>query len=184
VGQLARLSPRYKLPLLILLAAWLGYLVLATPGTVTVQLPNNKGSVTMPRSLEGWQLTPGHGDFLLSGHTRMGLMQLQIEETNIPVGGNLAAYITERHNTGWKVEHDYQVRLKGELRAFGSYRLPVGRAVLDGKFLGRKVRMVQYDAYMQSDWKYVRVGFTFPEFLDDYLTPDQLFLADNIKLTK
>jgi hypothetical protein len=168
---------------LLLLAVWIGYALLATPGTTTIALAGGKGTLTVPRSLEGWQVAPGTDDMLATGKTRLGLMQLQVQQTKVPVGGDLAAYIAERQALDWKLTHDYQVRLKGELRPFGAYRVPVARAVYDGTLLGLKVRMVQYDAYMRSDWRYVRVGFTFPEFLDDFLTPDQEYIALNVKLT-
>lgn len=180
--MLARWNHRVRLPLLLLLTVWIGYALLATPGKTTIALAGGKGTLTVPRSLEGWRVAPGQDEMLATGKTRFGLMQVQVQQTPVPVGGDLAAYIADRQALDWKLTHDYQVRLKGELRPFGAMRVPVSRAVYDGTLLGMKVRMVQYDAYMRSDWRYVRVGFTFPEFLDDYFAADQEYIALNVKL--
>lgn len=174
--------PRLRLLGLILLSVWLGYAVLATPGTLTFTMADGHSSITVPRSLEGWSLKPGEGTTLLSGSTRLGLFRLEVEETPVPVGGNLAAFIAERHTELWKIHDDYQVRLKGEIRPFGHHRGPTSRAVLNGELFGREVRWVQHDVYWPYHWQYVRIGFRFPEFLDNYFGADRYFIANNIKL--
>lgn len=179
---MARLFDRLRLPLFIVLALWLGFLVEATPGTATYRLTDGS-SVTLPRSLEGWHLEPGEGDMLLHGGTRFGTMELEIEKTHVPVGANLSAYIAERHTKLFAANDDYQIRLKGELKPFGPNQLPTSHAVYNGKFLGLfTTRYAQHDVYLPYKWSYVRVGLYYPEFLDDYMTPDTLFLANNLKL--
>lgn len=174
--------PRLRLPIMIVLALWLGYMVLASPDTITFTMSDGTSTVTVPRSLEGWSLEPGEGDTLLTGSTRLGLFHLEVETTPIPVGGNLAALIAERHTELWKQHDDYQVRLKGELKPFGHHRAPTSRAVYDDKFLWTTTRWVRHDVYWRYNWQYVRVGFRFPEFLDNYFGADQYYIANNVNL--
>jgi hypothetical protein len=181
---MARLWNRLRLPLAVLLAVFLGYLILRTPGTLTVTMADGVSTATVPRGLEGWHLTPGQDSVLLKGGTRLGLISLQVETTNVPKDGNLQAYIADRQHDAWLAQENYQPRLKGELRTWGEDRAPVARAVYDGKFLGFQTRMVQHDVYWPYQWQYVRIGLTFPEFLDDYMGPDQYFLATHLTFAK
>lgn len=174
--------PRLRLLGLTLLAVWLGYMVLATPGTLTFQMADGHSSITVPDSLEGWSLKAGEGTVLMSGSTRLGLFNLEVEETPVPVGGNLASFIADRHSELWNTNDEYQVRLKGEIRPFGRHRGPTSRAVFDEKLFFTTVRWVQHDVYWPYHWQYVRVGFRYPEFLDNYFGADRYFIANNINL--
>ncbi|HYG59104.1 MAG TPA: hypothetical protein VD902_13670 [Symbiobacteriaceae bacterium] len=173
---------RLKLPALILLSAWLGYLSLATPEVQTIRLADGASTIAFPRSLEGWKVTAGEGNILARGTTRLNIIALEIETTGVPVIGPLAEYISDRHSKLWQQETDYQIRLKGELRDFGRHRAPISRAVFAGTFMGIKTRMVQHDAYLTYKGEYVRIGLRFPEFLDEYTANDQIFIANNIQL--
>ncbi|HWI63747.1 MAG TPA: hypothetical protein VNT75_18075 [Symbiobacteriaceae bacterium] len=163
-------------------ALWLGYLVLATPEITVFQLAGDRGYIGVPASLEGWSLAEGSGDLLVQGHTRLGLMTLEVERTGVPLDGALTAYISQRHARLFLDHDDYQVRLKGEYQPFGIHHVPTARAVYDGELLGLKVRMVQHDAYWLLDERYVRIGMRFPEFLDRYFWADQYFIATYLNL--
>ncbi|HYF95766.1 MAG TPA: hypothetical protein VD969_26415 [Symbiobacteriaceae bacterium] len=176
-----------RLLLLVVAAGVIGFLAEATPGITVFQLQGNLGYIAVPRSLEGWQLTPGPGDVLVQGRTRLGLMELELEKTNVPirddlVPDNLTAYIAGRHSCLFQAHEGYQARLHGEYQPFGIHRVPTARAVYDAKLLGLPVRMVQHDAYWQLQSQYVRVGMRFPEFLDRYFWPDQYFIANYLNL--
>jgi hypothetical protein len=177
---MARLWSKLRLPLVLVLAISLGYLVESTPKSLVVPMNDGAGTVTVPRSLEGWRLKPGQGDLLLSGGTRLGLMKLQIATTGVTDAAVLGSYIADRQQADFLAHENYQTRLKGEIRTWGDQRMPVARAVYDGKFLGVTTRFVQHDVFLPYRGQYVRVGLTFPEFLDNYLGPDQYFLATHL----
>ena len=180
-----RLLLQAKLPALILLAAWLGYILLAAPSITTVRLADGVSTVAVPQSLEGWKLETSEGDKLVTGTTRLGVITLEIERTHISVNDPaLGEYISQRHSEGWKQWDDYQIRLKGEFRSFGRIWAPVARSVYDGPFLGSTVNIVQHDTYLVYKGEYVRVGMCFPEFLDQYTWVDQTFIANNLKLAQ
>lgn len=173
-----------RLLLLALTAVWLGYLSLSAPGITVLQLSGNLGYFAVPKSLEGWQLTEGTGDMVARGRTRLGLMHLELERTPVSIGDNLAVYVAERHGRLFLAHDDYQIRLRGELQPFGIHQAPAARATYNGRLLGAGIRMVQHDAYWQLQGNYLRVGMTFPEFLDRYFWADQYFIANYLNLAQ
>lgn len=180
------IRPFYRLIGLVCLSALLGFLVLRTPGLMIVEFPDGTGSITLPQSLEGWRMKPGHGNLLLTGETRLGLVKLEVERTPVSEDDQpgLQEFIGARHQQLFTVSDDYQARLRGEYRRFGLNTMAnISRAVWDDRLPLIPVRgqVVQHDVYWKYQGSFLRVGMHYPLILERYINMDQYILAAGLK---
>lgn len=184
---MARIIRLLRFPVLLLAVLVLGILVEKTPGVMTVQLPDNSGSISVPDSLEGWKLEPGEGDQLLTGSTRLSLQQLELVRTHVPVGNGTALkeYVKQRHDQLWKETDEYQWRLHGDPRKFaGSVTVPTGLGVYQAPFLGRfgKTAYWVQDLYFPHEGQWTRLTLTYPESLQRYVSVDHMIIGPHVRL--
>lgn len=179
--------PLAKLALFIILAVWLGYVVEQNPGRVTLSLPDRGVSVSAPRNLEGWVLEPGEGDVLVKGHTRGGLVTLEIVQVPVDQGSesSIYGYIAERHSQVRQGKTGYIVWHQGMDAKFGLRHAPTYKATYQGQILGPfRGEIWQYDSYWPYRGQYARISMRYPDFLINYVYPDKALIAASIKLEK
>jgi|GEM_PF-3777300 len=176
-----RALPLLRVTLAVLAAVWLGYLLFRDPSSAELPLGNLRGSMRIPRSLEGWKVEPGVGNTLLMGQTRLNLMALRVERIPVASSDDPQVYIAREHEKQSSLLPGYQPRLRGESRQFGQQMVPVSRAVYEGQFLWFTTTYVMHDGYWQCRGEHVRLRFWYPEFLEKYLWGDQYFIASNFR---
>lgn len=183
---MARYIRLLRFPVFLLVALVLGLLVEKTPGIMTVQLPDNSGSIAVPDSLEGWKITPGEGDVLLTGSTRFNLQSMELVRTHVPAdSAALKIYIKERHDQLWKETDEYQWRLHGEVRRFaGSVPVPTGLGVHKAPLLGRfgDTAYWIHDLYFPHEGQWTRLTMSYPELLQRYVSVDHMIIGPHVRL--
>ncbi len=179
-----RVPPLVRLCVWLIVAVVLGFVVEKTPGMRTFELPEGRGTIAVPDSLEGWSLERGEGDVLLRGATRLNLMEMEVVKVPAKSEEDLLAYIRDRHDRLWREKEDYQPRLKGEVRRFGLVPVPKGFAVYDDRlpWLPVTVRYVLEDAYFRQRGEYLRITLRYPEPVASYVEIDEYIIAGQLKL--
>lgn len=180
---MVRIMDMSRLAVALLAAMILSYLVLRSPSDLT-KVSFDGGSVTVPASLEGWEVKPGTGDQLAQGKTRFGTLELEITRTHIGLRGDIKAYVRRQHEKAFRERADYQVRLQGEERYWGARIFaPVGRAAYTGRFMGIQTQYIQHDVYLPYKGEYARVALKYPAFLYKLISLDEAILMTGIELT-
>jgi len=169
---------------LILVAAALGNLVLRSPGHTTLGLPDKGIEVKVPANLEGWRLTPGTGELLVMGSTRLGLVSLEIAEVQVPAKADISAFMAQRHAEFKRGKQDYVVWYEGEDFRFGRRYAPTYKATYRDRLprLALHVEFWQYDVYWPYKDHFVRIGMRYPDFMSRYVEPDKMLIAAGIWL--
>lgn len=183
---MVRSLPYLRVIVLTVLAAWLGYLVERDPGQTTLTIPEKGIAVTVPQSLEGWQLQQGEGAVLVTGHTRMRTISVELVDVPAKSKEDLAAYMQERHSQFKQGKDTYIVWHEGTDYKFGNRYAMAYKATYRDRFLGLPVTAEywQHDVYWPYKDRFVRIGMRYPEFLARYVEPDKIMLGAGLKLAK
>lgn len=178
-----RLLPAARLAVLVVLAAWLGWVLMRKPEELTLSLPDRGVTVSAPRHLEGWVLKPGEGDILVRGHTRLGLASFEIAIVPVSEESHLQAYLEERYARLKEAHREYVVWRRGADTRSGRRNAPTYQATYRGKILGPlQGRILQQDTYWPYRGRYARISFRYPALLAAYVHPDKAYIASRIKL--
>ncbi len=167
-----------------LVAVLLGYLVERDPERITLTLPERGVTVAVPKNLEGWALTPGEGDLLVEGETRLGLVSLEIVEVPVRENGDIDGFIVSRHKELKVGREEYIVWHQGMDSKFGYRPAPTYKATYEGKigWWPFPTEIWQYDVYWPYRGHYARISMRYPDFLVNYVYMDRLMIAGNLKL--
>lgn len=179
-----RVLPVARLALFIVLAVWLGGVLLRMPSRLTLSLPDRGVEVAAPRNLEGWVLEPGEGEVLVKGHSMGGLVTLEI--VRVPVAQDEIDRVIAKRNGELKAgKENYIVWHQGMDAKFGYQPAPTYKATYTGRIWGPlKGEIWQYDSYWPYRGQFARISMRYPNFLASYIYPDKMFLGANIKLEK
>lgn len=180
---MTRLAPATKLAFFLVLAVLLGYVVERSPERLTLSLPDQGVTVSVPENLEGWVLEPGEGDVLVKGHTRGGLVSLEVAKVPVAQNGDIYGYIQERHQELKQGKREYIVWHQGSDSKFGLRNAPTYKATHQGRVLGLWTTEVwEYDSYWPYRGQYARITMRYPDFLVNYVYPDKALIGTALKL--
>lgn len=181
-----RLYPYARLLLFLGLAIWLGYVVQVDPQRLTLSLPDQGVSVSVPKNLEGWILEPGEGDVFVKGRSRGGLVTLEIAHVPVPQNGDIYGFIQERHKQVKQGRDEYIVWHQGMDAKFGMRPAPTYKATYQAPILGglKQTEVWQYDSYWPYKGEYARISMTYPDFMIEYVQMDKALISASLKLAQ
>ena len=173
-----------RLCVLIVVATVLGNLVERDPGHTTLGLPDKGIAVTVPANLEGWRLTPGQGEVLVTGQTRLGLVSLEIAEVQVFAKTDIPAVVQQRHALFRKGKQEYTVWYEGDDYRFGQRYAPTYKATYRDRLPGLPLtaEFWQYDVYWAYKDHFVRIGMRYPDLMSRYVEPDKILIAAGLWL--
>lgn len=180
---MARVHSLIRLVLFVCVAGGLGYLVERDPGRVSLPLPDKGFTVSVPADLEGWRLERGSGDILVTGHTLLRTMSLEIAEIPVTRQEDLPAYMKQREATLKAGKQDYVVWHMGEDYKFGSRYAQAYKATYSDRFLITPFHAETWvnDVYWPYQGHFLRITMWYPDRLARYVEPDKVLLAAGLK---